>query len=313
MQPLEHCLLRGTAETQLVLLGFYTSLLRNWGVTLLSTEDRSSLDLSAVADLIEHVHTLALAISQSSPTNTTAAHLAILDFIQVTATITAHPNMLQSPRLTIPRPSLVYLLHFSPSLAVVCSLCDVVATYKRGLGTIMARSSELSAGDSARIKLFNGFLMDMCNCLWRVRAFSSTDTNAQGCHVAPAVVDALAAYAAVVDPDTPLASMFGLSHSPVLCLQSLECVRELEDLELAETDGDPLRERHGGPVTQKSLAALRNRGGLNLTWQDYRLAVLHHLEERGFVGIPQLMYNTMKMLMQSRSQSRAQSQSRSQD
>lgn len=309
MQPLEHCLLLGTPETQLVLLGFYTSLLRNWGITLLAAENKSSLNLSAVADLIEHVHTLALTISQSSPPNRTAAHLAILDFLQATATIAAHPNILQSLRLTIPRPSLVYILHFSPSLAVLCRLCNVVATYKRGLGTIMARSSELSAEDSARIKHFNGFLMDICNCLWRVRAFSSTDTNAQGCHVAPTVVDALAAYAAMVDPDTPLASMFDLSHSPVLCLRSLECVRELEDLELAETDGDPLRERHGGPATQKSLAALRNRGGLNLTWQDYRLAVLHHLEGRGFMGIPQLMYNTMKILMQSQSQSQSRSES----
>lgn len=301
-QPLENCVLKGTPETQLILLKFYTAVLRNWSITLFSTEDNPSPNVSSIADLIEHVHSLALTISQSSPTNKTAAHLAILDFYEVTATITAHPNILQSLRLTIPHPILVYILHFSPSLVVLSRLCDVVATYKRGFGTIMSQSSELSPRDSDLIKFFNGFLMDICNCLWRVRAFSSSDKNAQGCHVAAPVVEALEAYAAMVDPDTPLASMFDLSHSPVLCLRSLECVRELEDIELEETDGD-LRQRHGGPVTQKSLAALRDRGGLNLTWQEYRLAVLRHLEERWFVGIPHLMYNTMKVLMQSQERS----------
>jgi centromere protein I len=260
-----------------------------------------------VADLIEHVHTLVLTIALSTFENRTAADLAILDFLEVTADLTTHPDILRSLRLTMPRRSLVYILHFSPSLPVVSRLCDVVATYKRSLGTIMTRSAEVSVEDSVVIRLFNGLLMDLCNCLWRVRAFSSSDTNAQGCHVFPTVTDALGAYAAMVDPDTPLVSMFDLSHSPVLCLQSLECIRELEDLELAETDADRLKERHGGPVTNKSLIALRSRGGLNLTWQEYRLAVLRHLEDKGFVGVPRLMFNTMKLLMASHAQSRSQS------
>lgn len=78
----------------------------------------------------------------------------------------------------------------------------------------------------------------------------------------------------------------------------------MEDTEAVEVDSD-LRARHGGPVTQKSLAALKNRGGLNITWQEYRLAVLRHLEEEGFVGVGQLMYNTMKILMQSQTQSQS--------
>jgi centromere protein I len=309
LEALQYCILDGTPDAQLVLLRFYTCLLRNWSTTVFSTDDISSLNVSPIADLIEHVHLLALTISQSSPTNTTAAHLSILDFYEATASITSHLDMLQSLRLTIPNPTLVYILHFSPSIAVLSRLCDVVATYKRGLGTVMMHPSErqLSAQESERVKFFNGFLMDICNCVWRLRAFSASDTNAQGCHVAGPVVEALEAYAAMVDPDAPLACMFGLSHAPALCLRSLECVRDLEDVKLAEGEGD-LRQRHGGPVTQKSLVALRNRGGLDLTWQEYRLAVLRHLEEKGFVGIPRLMYNTMKILMQRQSQSQSQSQ-----
>ncbi|KAB5563217.1 Mis6-domain-containing protein [Coniochaeta sp. 2T2.1] len=305
LRPLERRILVGTVESSLVLLKFYTALLRNWSITLFSSTDQSSLNLDAIADLIQHIHTLALVISQSSPSNTTAAHLAIIDFYELTATVTAHPNLLQSGLpLTIPNPTLVYVLHFSPSLLVVSRLAGVVAIYKKGLGKF--RASDLSATDTQRIRFFNGFLMDVCNCLWRVRAFSTTDKNAQGCNIAPDVIEALEAYAGRIDPDTELGAMFDLSHSPVLCLRSLECVRDLEDAELAEGDSD-LRDRHGGPVTQKSLAALRLRGGLELTWQDYRVKVLEHLEARGFVGIPALMKVTMKILMQGQVGSSSQS------
>ena len=196
-------------------------------------------------------------------------------------------------------------MNFSHSLAVLSRLCAVVATYKRGLEAAMAQTTDrgLTHTEGEHIKTFNGFLMDICNCVWRSKAFGTTDTNSQGCHIPGPVVASLQAYLAAVDPDTPLASAFGMSYSPALCLQSLSCVRELEDIVLAETDGD-LQERHGGPVTLKSLAALRTRGGLDLTWQDYRLGTLQYLDKNGFDGVPVLMYNTMKILMHTRSENR---------
>lgn len=297
LAPLGSCILDNTPETQLVLLRFYTSLLRNWIIILSASEDINPGSVSSLSGLIDLVHSLALTLLQTSPRIPT--QLAILKFCETTASLVALPDIFKELRLTIiPHPSLVYMLHFSSSLATVSRLCDVVATYKRGLETVMnhAQDKQLTPMESERVKTFNGFLMDICNCIWRLRAFTTSDLNAQGCHVDATVVKALEEYATMVDPDTPLATMFGLSYSPVVSLQSLEYIRDLEDGELEEGDSD-IRERHGGPVTQKSLGALRNRGGLNLTWQEYRLGVLSHLEEKGFVGIPKLMYNTMKLLM----------------
>lgn len=296
---MEACLLDNTAESQLRLLSFYTALLRRWRIILLSAEDVSSLEVSSVSDLVGHVNQLTLTLSQTSPTAST--HLSILEFYNYTASLTIVPSLLQHLTIAIPPPTLVYILHFSHCLAVVSRACATVATYKRGLEMAMTQSSgrHLSPAESERVRTFNGFLMDMCNCIWRSKAFGTTDVNAQGCRIPVAVVASLQTYLAGVDPDTPLASAFGVSHSPVLCLQSLSYVRELEDMILAEMDGD-LRERHGGPVTLKSLAALKNRGGLDLSWQEYRSGVLRYLEQNGFGGVSNLMYNTMKILMHSK-------------
>lgn len=216
--------------------------------------------------------------------------------------------------LTIPSANLIYTLHFSPSLTVLSRLCDIITTYKHGLESIMpGRSSQrpLSPTEASHVNIFNGFLMDICNCVWRMKAFSTSDTNAQGCYVHPDVTEALAAYMASIDPEVPLTSALGLSAGPVFVRWALEHIREVEDGAVAE--GTELRARHRGPVTQRSLGLLRTRGGVDLSWQEYRLGMLEHLEGKGFGGLGRLMYNTMKILMggkggnsQSQSQSQAQ-------
>ena len=79
-------------------------------------------------------------------------------------------------------------------------------------------------------------------------------------------------------------------------------VREMED-EAMESD-DSIRIRHAGPVTQSSLARLSTSGGMQLTWQDYRINVLETLSAKGLVGVTELLKNTMTVLkttMESRS------------
>jgi centromere protein I len=257
--------------------------------------------VTSVYDLIEHVHKLALALVQTSPTVST--HHAILDFYECTASVIAHPDILPHLRIAIPPRNLVYILQFGHCLAAFSRLCDIVATYKRSLETFVANSTSirpLSHPEGVQVKMFNGFLMDICNSIWRGRAFNRSDVNALGCNIPPVVVTALQAYLAAIETDAPLDSAFDFSHSPVICLQALSFVRDLEDTELADVDGD-LRVRHGGPVTPMSLTTWQNRGGLVLTWQEYRQGLLRHLEGQHFGGIAKLMFNTMKVLMQAKS------------
>ncbi len=104
----------------------------------------------------------------------------------------------------------------------------------------------------------------------------------------------LSSYVTSVDEAHTLASLFSLSHSPLLSLQSKRCIRGLED---AEVDSDSsLRTRHEGPPTQSSLGQLASSGGLRISWQDYRIKVLEALTASELGGITDLLKNTMTVL-----------------
>lgn len=296
-QLFEASILDNTPASQLSLLSFYTLLLRRWTIAMEAADNLDGLPVDSVPQVIDHVNKLTLTLTQTSPT--TGAYLDILDFYEASAAIYSNPKLLQRIDITIPPPLLVYLLYFSPSLAVVSRLCGMLAKYKRAWETAMTPSSsqvsrQLTQREREQIIVFNGFLMDLCNCLWRGRAFSTTDLNAQGCRVPQSILPALKSHVRAADSDLALGSVFGLSHSPLLCLQSISHVRELEDAD------EEVVARHAGPVTQASLGQLANRGGLKLSWQEYRSGVLTHLESKGFPGIPELMYNTMKNLMKAK-------------
>jgi centromere protein I len=304
--PFEACVLDNSPESQILVLRLYTNVLQRWTVILKAADAIPPEAADSVAKLVSHMNKLALTVLQTSPT--VSAYSAIIDFYEQTAIIISDPTLKQYVRITIPIAQLVYILFFSHSLAVVARLCNVLACYKRGFETAMTtRPSKDHQGPTvdsttyARdyVNVFNGFLMDICNCLWRSRAFNRTDTNSLGCYIPQRLLPELTSYVASLDTSITLTSLFGLSHSPTLCLQSIMCVRELEDAEMDE-EADAIKVRHAGPVTSASLAKNEKAGGIKMTWQQYRISVLTALEANGLVGIPELMKNTMKILMNSR-------------
>ncbi|KAK0627038.1 Mis6-domain-containing protein [Immersiella caudata] len=290
LRPLEHSLLDNTSESQVALLNFYTRLLRRWTVAIREKVDFDALPKDSVPDLINHVNGLALTLTQTSPSVPT--YLVILDFYSSCASLFSQRPILLHVEITIPPALLIYILFFSGSLPTISRLGGVLAAYKRSWEAVMTPPAmrALTERERKQINTFNGFLMDLCNCIWRGRAFGTSDLNAQGCRIPRSLPPVLESYLHSVDSDLALAAAFGLSHSPVLCMQSIAHVRELED------EVDEIRARHAGPVTQASLGQLANRGGLQLAWQEYRVGVLQHLEEKGFEGVSELMYNTMKNL-----------------
>ncbi|RDA86591.1 hypothetical protein CP532_6014 [Ophiocordyceps camponoti-leonardi (nom. inval.)] len=285
-QPLETAVLNDSPATQVALLMFYTNLLDSW-ITDLSTSDVIPPNASPiVAALVRHVSRLALTVLQTAPG--LASESAILSFYEQTVRLVSDDVLKLHMRIELPPSVLVYTLFFSPSLATVSRLCGILACYKKGFETAMSTkarhdgSSRVDAlsYDRAYVNRYNGFLMDMCNCLWRARAFSDTDTNARGCMVPRPTVSALEAYVSSIDRGSSLATLLSISHAPVLCLVSIRRVRELED---AAPDGS-LRTRHAGPVTQGSLAKLVAAGGVKLSWQEYRIDVLRSLSGKGLPG-----------------------------
>lgn len=245
--------------------------------------------------MINHANGLALTILQSSLTVTT--YSTILTFYETIAFLISQPELRNIVRIITPPPELVYTIYFTYSLSVLNRLCSILALYKRALE--LAISPRTTVGDSQPytkeyIDHFNGFIMDICNCIWRSRAFNTSDANALGCLLPTEIASALTKYISGLDASISLPGLFSLSHSSVLCQAGISYVKELDEHE------GMIAVRHTGPVTQGSLKQLELDGGLSLSWADYRLGVLRYLESHGGAGIAELMYNTMKHLKTAR-------------
>jgi centromere protein I len=306
-QPLEWAILDDTPASQMDLLTFYTSIIRNWTSSLLS-KTPPAFTGATINALTTHVNVLALTILQTGPFQSTVTHHSVLYFYEATASLLSQPSLQSHVRITTPPSALIYTLHFAPSLSTFSRLCDILALYKRAFETAMSKPIPARADPSQAapetypkeyVNHFNGFLMDICNCLWRSRAFNTTDTNALGCLLPPPLLPKYTSYVSSLDTGLALPSLFTLSYSPVLCNLSISYLRGLEDKAEEETEGG-IKIRHAGPVTQKSLVALGKEGGLQLSWAEYRLGVLTYLEQKGVKGVGELMYNTMKHLMTAR-------------
>lgn len=295
--------LDGSATAQLGLLELYTKLLRQWGAVILSTDTVPEHAAASLARLVEHANELCLTLLQTSPTEYTA-HI-ILNFYDRATFIYSKPLLLRALHITLPPVLLVYTLQFSQSLATVSRLCTVLTVYKQACAVCMSNAAKGlgPAYDKDMVATFNGFLMDLCNSLWRGKAFAKSDAHARGCMVADDVIASLARYVAVLgraagSGDMQLGALFTMSYSPLLCFQGLAHLRALEEREDEEFE---LRARHAGPVTQRALGELARRGGAEIVWQKYRLGVLRHLEESGWSGIPEMLYSTMRNLLDSKS------------
>ncbi|TVY17018.1 Inner kinetochore subunit mis6 [Lachnellula arida] len=294
-QAMEEALLDDEAEqSKLDLLTFYNKLLNNWAVAVLIDPQLSPTAKESIPALIKHVDILALTIVQSSQSITTLS--TVLTFYESIASIITHPSLKETVRIIIPPTELIYALHFTSSLTILSRLCGILALYKRAFETAIGPKSSSSENTHSYpkdyVNQFNGFLMDICNCIWRSRAFNTTDTNALGCNLHPDITQALDQYVRSLGKDLTLMSLFSLSFSPVLSLLSISYMRDLED-----AAGEEIEVRHAGPVTAQSLKLLEREGGLKLNWAEYRLGVLHYMDSKGVMGVGELMYNTMKQLM----------------
>ncbi|KAI6782946.1 Centromere protein I-like protein [Emericellopsis cladophorae] len=296
--PLETALGTHRPELQPSLVDLYTQILQHWKSLLLSSDVIPKHAKKTIQALVSHMNSISSLMLQASPTVATSSH--VLDFYEEFARTVTHSSLRSHLRIEMPPSPVIYSLFFSGSLADTSRLCHVLSCFKQGFETAImerARSDDPTQSgpyDRAYLNTYNGYLMDICNCLWRTRAFSSTEANAHGCLLPPPTVDALSAYLARVNRNFGLESICGLSLAPTLCFQSIQRFRELEDAELDR--GRPLATRHAGPVTQASLAKLATSGGLSMGWQDYRVSVLNSLSDKGLPGIADLLKCTMTVL-----------------
>ncbi|KAI8633173.1 Mis6-domain-containing protein [Xylariaceae sp. FL1651] len=290
-QPLEQKILDGTIQSQLQLLGFFTYVFRRWMVHWASSDQRLGQASQSAADLVAHVNDLCLTLIQTSPCISTQGK--VLDFYYQTSSLASDVLLLTHAQTTaIPPAPLIYNLFFGASPTITSRVCSLVAKYKEGFQSAMDKAN--IDYTPKHISEFNGFLMDICNCLWRQRALSDKDANAKGCLIAQPLVEDLARYIVGLSIGGSLESLFSLSYSPTFSLFAISFLRELE--EAVEEEGE-LDTRHAGPVTRATLSTLGNRGGVKISWNDYRLGVLGYLDSHGMDGVEQLLSKTMTTLL----------------
>ncbi|KAI0801716.1 Mis6-domain-containing protein [Xylaria sp. FL0064] len=291
-RPLEQRVLDGTSYSQLQILWFFTSLLRRWIIHWKSSDKRLPQAAECAAHLVSHVNNLCLTLIQTSDSLSTKEK--ILDFYYETSSLASDPHLLTHVQATaVPPATLIYIMFFAASPLTASRVCSVVAKYKEGFQIAMA-AAKINYTPK-HIPEFNGFLMDICNCLWRQRALSDEDANAKACLLSRLLVEEMSSYVSSLSIGSPLASLFSLSYSPIFSSFAISFLRELEE-EVEEQEG--LDIKHAGPVTKASLKNLGNRGGIDLSWDDYRRGVLSYLVKRDMGGIEHLLSGTMGALRQ---------------
>jgi centromere protein I len=104
--------------------------------------------------------------TMQDPRNTTAIGHAVLTFYESAATLPWENSLF---RLVLPPGALVYYFLFVGNISMFSRLCSVLVKYKAAL--------ELAMGvyHGTFVDHFNGYIMDLCNCLWRNRAFTAAN------------------------------------------------------------------------------------------------------------------------------------------
>ncbi|KAF8248769.1 Mis6-domain-containing protein [Wilcoxina mikolae CBS 423.85] len=302
LKPIEKVMRSGSHVSAAILLGFYTALLRNWAVTYgrrSLEKERLDNETQCVMKFVKHVGVLSLSLLGDS------ADSEILSFYECASSLPWENNLF---RVVLPPDQLIYHFLFTGNTMMFSRVCGILVRYKTAL-----ELSRRTGGYSGQfVDHFNGFIMDICNCVWRNRAFvlpgpnDAGNKSALGCTIPkyrlPLLIPTFYSFSlihrtvtdvletAARDRAQDIKSLFFLSKSPMFTLFSAECFRSIE----AEKD---VTVKHSGPITSSSLKQLGENGGVKMTYAEYRTTVLDYLKKMGFVGISNFMYATMTSLI----------------
>jgi centromere protein I len=123
---------------------------------------------------------------------------SVFDFYD---TLISYPTKHQIVHITMPSSSIVYYPFFSSSPASISRICGILTQYLYSCLTNWRFKIAFELYESASrerqdrgglampaysrdfVNYFNGFVMDLCNCLWRNRALNNADKNALGCQI----------------------------------------------------------------------------------------------------------------------------------
>lgn len=277
------------------LVDFYTALLQHQTSRESADTVSSDEDKQVLSDLNTHVATLFTSVLLSTPPGLGSDVVSsILSFYELLST-SSKPHVIP---IQLPPMHLVYLLAQDASPTILARLCGIIGAYKLAFDK---HPKPVKAYYPVEVTdTFNFCLRDMYNLIWVSRGLVVQDKKSQGLFCDGLLRSTLGTYLRDVSREYSIEAAFNLSNNAWLASLSAAAWRTVER-QTAEREGFDINSiaHHQGPVSEKSLEALKRKGGVSVDWEGahgYKALVLQWLDERGLGGIKELMFATVMNL-----------------
>jgi centromere protein I len=296
--PAERALLNNGTSSYAQLVGLHTELLQHRVAVLAQQQPErrqpalSSPEEQFLKDFVSHFATFSTSLLLSLPPGMGAdAISAILAFWELLST-SSKPHVIP---ILLPPMHLVYYSMQSPSADVASRICGIIGSYKQAFDAHPRPvkhyyPSEVTDG-------LNWCLRDVYNFFWVARGLAVAENKSVGMYCHPALRSSLDAYLSGLDRGYAIGHAFNLSYNAWLASMSSAAWHALEEQEIDHQGLSRANiKAHTGPVTQQSLASLRNGGAISVDWDGadgYKVFVLNWLAERGLGGLRELMFATV--------------------
>ncbi|KAI9255969.1 Mis6-domain-containing protein [Sporodiniella umbellata] len=202
---------------------------------------------------------------------------AALSFFEFVSLISAQPN------LVTPTAPFVYKHFFSTSAMATNRICNIIYQYK----VAFEEDESLMDEEDERFRALNEYISSLCTALWKSVGFLGT--KAVFCMSRPSIDKLIKTCG---ERGTEIENMLSLTQSAALAGFSKRFMQGLEKDRL----------QHDEPIGADYLSRLENEGGIAMTFQEYRIQLLDHLKEQGMTGIYDLLYSSIKSLVNKKSE-----------
>lgn len=315
LEPLKRVIVSNYYTKQLWVFQLLTQLLRNWRLQILTgmvnTESINLMEqCRTLRSMVCFVDYYGLFAVEKFKDNVTVA-MSILSFFKE---IAMFPNHSVFPVVLSMSSDLLYHLFMSRSGVVLSHCSDLLVRWKPLHLTSINSVREKPLDRSVQ---YQGYVLDFCNSIWLNKAFEVTKKSAPDTiapshfSLHPNFIKILKAIAAKYN--FSISTLFGISHSLIFLRQAGQFFQELEEKNFNSQDASKKRTKDGAlkagplrlmePPTYASLKAHAANGGLDISYVEFRVLFLDHLEENGYTGLYALLYSSMRKLMERKSSS----------
>ncbi|KAF2627046.1 Mis6-domain-containing protein [Macroventuria anomochaeta] len=297
LSPAERALSSNGLSAYTRLVGFYTEMLQHRVSTLAQQRPERrqpaliSPEQQFLKDSVSHFAAFSTSLILSLPSEEGAELVSsTLAYWELLST-SSKPHVIP---IILPPMHLVYYLMQSSPAVLVSRICGIIGSYKQAFDAHPRPvkhyyPSEVTDG-------LNWCLRDVYNLFWVARGLAVAEQKSVGMYCDPSLRSSLNDYLSGLDHEYAIGHAFGLSNNAWLASMSFAAWHALEEQVIDREGYDRGSIRwHTGPVSQQSLAVIRN-GGVDVDWEGangYKVFVLNWLAERGLGGLREFMFATV--------------------